>query len=209
MAEFNSEYVKNLPDTYKKSENSNNYKILNMVQGVATQLKNDTLDVFNSLDIERAEGKTLDLYGEMLGQTRGLSSDSKYRTLIKSRIMRNLMNGDYNSLMKAACMIFNCEPHEFHIAESEEAATVNVITLPLDSLNYVGLSEEQTIELINHLVPTGISVKGVALAGTFEFGNTETEYDEEKGFAISESDQSIGGYLGLLSENTNNKPLPI
>lgn len=209
MAEFNSEYVKNLPDTYKKSEDSNNYKILNTVQGTATQLKNDTEDVFNSLDIEQATGKTLDLYGDMLGQARGLSDDAKFRTLIKSRIMRNLMNGDYNSLMKAACMIFNCEPHEFHIAESDQPATVDVITLPLASLNYVGVTAEQTIELINHLVPVGINVKSISLAGTLEFSNSETDYDEEKGLAISDDDQSIGGYLGFLAENDSDKPLPI
>ena len=209
MAEFNSDYVKNLPDTYKKTEDSNNYKILNTVQGTTTQLKNDTEDVFNSLDIEQATGKTLDLYGDMLGQARGLSDDAKFRTLIKSRIMRNLMNGDYNSLMKAACMIFNCEPHEFHIAESEEPATVDVITLPVSSLNYVGLSAEQTIELINLLVPIGIYAKSISLAGTFEFGDTENEYNEEAGFAISEDNQSIGGYLGYLAENDSDKPLPI
>lgn len=208
MAEFNSEYVNNLPDTYAKSKTSNNYKILNMVQGSTTSIKEDTKDVYQSLDIEKATGKTLDLYGEMLGQSRGLADDQIYRVMIKSRIMRNLMNGDYSSFMNAACMMFNCEPSEFYIKESEEPATVDVITLPFRVLNYIGLSPEETIDLIKVLVPVGIKVGEVDLSGTFEFGSSEGEHDEDKGFSDSEVSPTIGGYLGFLSSG-NEKPLPI
>lgn len=208
MAEFNSEYVKNLPDIYKKSETSNNYKILNIVQGSAAELKEDTEKVYNSLDIEQATGKTLDLYGQMLGQARGFATDQQYRVMIKARIMRNIMNGDYNSLMKAACMMFNCDSSEFYIEESEKPATIDVITLPYRVLNYIGLSVDQTIELIKVLMPVGVEVGSVSLAGTFEFGSTDDEYDENKGFAISEADQSIGGYFGYIGSGSD-KPLPI
>lgn len=208
MAEFNSEYVKNLPDIYKKSETSNNYKILNIVQGSAAELEEDIEIVFNSLDIEQATGNTLDLYGAMLGQARGFATDQQYRVMIKARIMRNIMSGDYASLMAAACLMFNCDSSEFYIQESEKPATIDVINLPYRVLNFIGLSAEQAVELIKVLMPVGVEVGSVALAGTFEFGSTDDEYDESKGFAISEADQSIGGYFGYLGSGSD-KPLPI
>lgn len=209
MAEFNAEYVKNLPDTYAKSKTSNNYKILSIVQGTGTEIKQSIEDIHNSLDIEKATGKTLDLYGEMLGQARGFATDQQYRVMLKARIMRNVMNGDYKSLSSATCMMFGCNPDEFYIDESEKAGAVNIITVPYRVLNYVGLSADQTIELIKVLMPIGVTVDSVSLVGTFEFGESESEYDENKGMAASEADQTIGGYLGYLSQSTDEKPLPI
>lgn len=211
MSEFNSEYVKNLPDAYNKSSDSNNYKILSLFKKDISKLKKDIEDVYKSLDLEQAAGKTLDLYGDMLGQDRGFATDDQYRVMIKSKIMRNLMNGDYTSFMKATCMMFNCEPSEFYINEGEDPATVDIITLPFRVLNYIGLSAELTVELIKILIPVGIGLNSVDLSGTFEFCESESDmdYDEEKGFAISEADQSIGGYLGYLFQNDKDKPLPI
>lgn len=209
MAEFNSEYVKNLPDAFKKDEDSNNYKLLSIAQGIATEIKQDIEAVHNSLDIEQATGKTLDLYGEMLNQPRGFATDPQYRVMLKTKIMRNIMNGDYNSLITAACLMFGCDPSEFFIDESEAPATVDVITLPYRVLNYIGLTAEQVVELIGTLLPGGVTLGSVSLEGTFEFASTDSEYDENKGFAISETDQSIGGYLGYLSTNDSDKPLPI
>lgn len=211
MSEFNCEYIKNLPDAYNKSSESNNYKILNLFQYNISNFKKDIEDVYKSLDLEQATGKTLDLYGEMLGQDRGFATDDQYRVMIKSKIMRNLINGDYNSFMNATCMMFNCKPSEFYINEGEAPATVDIITLPFRVLNYIGLSAELTVELIKILMPVGIGLNSVDLSGTFEFCENESDmsYDENKGFAISESDQTIGGYLGYLFQSDKDKPLPI
>lgn len=209
MAEFNPEYVKNLPDTYCKAEDSNNYKILNTVQSIATQLRNDTEDVFNSLDVEQAIGKTLDLYGNMLGQARGLATDEQYRILIKSKINRNLTSGDLNSVIHATALMFGCKPSEIEIIETDKPATVKVTGLPYSIINYTGLSVNQTLQLFYGLVPAGITVESAEIKGTFEFATTDTEYDETKGFAISEQDQSIGGFLGEIYSSDNEHLLPI
>lgn len=208
MAEFNSEYVKNLPDTYKKSETSNNHKILSILQESAAELKEDTEKIYNSLDLEQATGKTLDLYGEMLGQSRGYATDQQYRVMIKSRVMRNLMNGDLNSVISAASLMFGCKKSEVEIIETDKPATIRIGTIPYSVINYVGLSVGQTLELIATLIPIGITVESIELQGTFEFGSTDAEYDESKGFAKSEADQSTGGYLGFIGTG-DEKPLPI
>lgn len=208
--EFKDVYVDNLPDAYRKSESSNNYKILDISQSAVNLANNDIEDIFESLDLENAYGKTLDLYGEMFNQTRGLASDAQYRVLIKSRIMRNLLNGSYNSMLKAALLIFNCNPEDFFLEESENPATVDLVVLPLASIIHSGFSASQAIQIIKLLVPIGVKVNSINLEGTFEFcdGENDSVYDENKGFAISEDDQSIGGFLGYLSSGDED-PLPI
>ena len=209
MSEFKSVYVDNLPDVYRKDTSSNNYKILNIQKIEIDGIKEDTEDVYNTLDLDQATGKTLDLYGDMLGQVRGYATDDQYRVMIKSRIVRNLMTGSLDSIINAGCLMFGCDPSEMHIIEDESPAAVKIISLPYRVINYVGLSASQVVELIIKLVPVGITVKSAELQGTFEFGTTDSEYDEEKGFAISEADQSIGGYLGYIYSAENEQPLPI
>ena len=209
MGDFKSVYVDNLPDAYRKDTDSNNYKILNIQKIEIDGIKEDTEDVYNTLDLDQATGKTLDLYGDMLGQARGFATDDQYRVMIKAKIVRNLMTGSLDSIINAGCLMFGCDPSEMHIVEDESPASVKIISLPYRVINYVGLSASQVVELIIKLVPVGITVKSAELQGTFEFGTTDSEHDEEKGFAISEADQSIGGYLGYIYSSESEQPLPI
>ena len=209
MAEFKTDYVKNLPDTYSKSTDSNNYKILNIIQGITTELNKDIDDVYKSLDIDQATGETLDLYGETVGQARGLADDIKYRVMIKSRIMRNFMNGDLNSIIESISLMFGCEKSDIKLSETNTPATVKVDSIPYNVINYIGLSVDQTLQLIATLIPVGVKIESIELSGTFEFSSTDSEYDESKGFSDSETNPTIGGYLGYLSSEENEKPLPI
>lgn len=209
MGDFKSVYVDNLPDAYRKDTDSNNYKILNIQKIEIDGIKKDTEDVYNTLDLDQATGKTLDLYGDMLGQARGYATDDQYRVMIKAKIVRNLMTGSLDSIINAGCLMFGCDPSEMHIVEDESPAAVKIISLPYRVINYVGLSASQVVELIIKLVPVGITVKSAELQGTFEFGTTDSEYDEEKGFADSETSPTMGGYLGYIYSAENEQPLPI
>lgn len=209
MGDFKSVYVNNLPDVYRKDTDSNNYKILNIQKIEVDGIKSDTEDVYNTLDLDQATGKTLDLYGDMLGQARGYATDDQYRVMIKSRIVRNLMTGSLDSIITAGCLMFGCDPNEMHIVEDSSPAAVKVISLPYRVINYVGLSVSQVIELIIKLVPVGITVKSAELQGTFEFGTTDSEYDEDKGFADSETTPTMGGYLGYIYSSESEHILPI
>ena len=87
MKEYNSlQLVKNLPDAFAKSENSNNYKLFQIIKKALADLDedlshiNDTLDINfdtrNATDEEKALfSKTLNLYGAMFNQPRGAMDD--------------------------------------------------------------------------------------------------------------------------------------
>lgn len=200
MSEFKPIYADNLPDTYRKDPDSHTYKILAIQQGQIDDIKQDIDDVYRSLDLDQATGATLDLYGDMLGQKRGFASDQQYRAMIKSVITRNLMNGDINSVIDAICLTFNCQPSSVHITEIGDTA-IKIESLPYTIITYVGLSANQTVQLIKALVPVGVTVTSTELVGTFEFGAEEGEMDENKGFD--------GGYLGELYMDDDEHPLPI
>lgn len=200
---FKYEYVENLPDAYNKQKTSNNYKILQIEQNAQAQSKNDITDIFNSLDIDKATGTTLDLYGKMYNAPRGNLDDIQYRILIKTRINQNRIDGSYESILNSICRIFNCNPDEFHMEDSESSCTVKITNIPFRVINYIGLNSKETIDLIESLIPVGISVESASFDGTFEFSKTESDYNESAGFSDIEGG-TIGGYFGILyGENSN------
>lgn len=204
---FNREEpVKNLADAFYKAESSNNRKILEIEKSASDELRAGISAVLDSLDINKATGKTLDMYGEMIGQNRGVATDEQYRFMLRSRIVRNLTNGDHNSIVAALSMIFQCEPTDFRIVEGEKPLDVQFVGLPLTAINKAGLTVDSAMQIIKEIVPVGAQVSSFMFPGTFRFGTTAMEYDEAAGFANLE--QTIGGYFGWASGDTG-PDLPI
>lgn len=196
---FNREnHVKNLPDAYKKTPTSNNAKLLDMEKFITDLLREEVKAVCDSLDIELATGATLDLYGEMLGQDRGAATDEQYRALIKSRIIRNLSGADHNSIVNAICITFGCNPSDILLTETDEKCEVTLEGIPFDAINRINIDANTAVQIIKTLMPAGVSFKSLSFHGTFEFGSTDMEYDENKGFANLE--QTIGGTLGFAPD---------
>lgn len=209
MAEYNaSNHALNLPDAYKKTKDSNNFKILEIERCQVNDFRQTLQQLSDCLDIDNATGKTLDLYGEMVGQPRGLATDDQYLIMIKARIMRTLSNGCYESIMNAICMTFGCSPSLVYIKESEQPCVVEAVSLPLDIIMRSGLTVSQTNEIVRRMLPVGVRLETSLFEGTFEFAENEGEYDEEAGFNDVENG-TMGGYFGALGEDKNETILPI
>lgn len=214
--DFNN-HVKNLPDCYAKGEQSNNYKILENERIAVNGLYTDIQDIWNSLDIDKATGATLDLYGEMLSQPRGQASDEQYKLMLKSKLLQNVAGGDYASVLNAICLTFNCEPSEVYIKENftDTTSSVAIEKLPLGVIAKSGMNTAQTIQIIKRLLPVGIEVEAFSFEGTFEFSATEDDMSVDgatKGFTDTEENMTvetaIGGYLGGIYDG-NDQELPI
>ena len=207
ITQFNREdYVKNLPDAFRKTKDSNNAKILSIAKDSLDELREAISAIYDSLDIDKATGKTLDLYGDMVDQRRGVATDEQYRAMIKSKICRNLANADHTSIVKAICVVFNCEPDEVLLVESDKPCVVTLEQLPYVALNKSNIDAPTAIKIIAGLMPAGVRLESLNFTGTFEFAATATEYDENAGFGNVE--QTIGGYLGLLSDGEGSN-LPV
>lgn len=162
----------------------------------------------NILDIDNATGETLDMYGERFGQARGNATDAQYIAMIKSKIIRALCNGSYKNIIDAICYTFGCTPKDVLITEDETPLTVHVEKVPLDKIIKAGFSSQQAEAIIKRLLPVSVTIETLQFEGTFEFGETEGEYDVEAGFGET-LDGDTGGYLGLLGSQESIGELPI
>ena len=209
MAVYNAEnHAQNLPDAYKKTKDSNNFKILEIERCAVNDFRNTLQQLEDCLDLDKATGKTLDYYGDTVGQPRGLATDEQYILMIKAKIIRNLSNGSYTSIVKGLCTTFNCEPSQVFITEAEEPCVVQAVALPLDVIEKAGLTVSQSMEIVKKMLPVGIKLETFMFEGTFEFADAEGEEDENAGFCDVEGG-TIGGYLGILTGEENEPVLPI
>lgn len=200
--------VNKLPDSYAKGQQSNNYKLLNLNEQAIADVKADAQAIFNALDILTASGHTLELYGDMVGQKRGVLNDVQYRYMILTRMGINVAQGNYETVIANAKQIFECEASDIIIRDSAKPCTVELEKFPLEVLISAGFSSTQAIAMLESLLPIGVTVDNANFDGTFEFADTADEYDEAAGFADIE--QTIGGYLGLsLGDDENSPVLPL
>lgn len=197
--------VNKLPDSYAKGKSSNNYKLLNINEQAIADAKVDAQAVVDMLDMQQATGRTLELYGEMVGQKRGALNDIQYRYMILTRIGINVVQGNYETVIDAVKNMFGCGAEQIVIRDSEKPCRVRLETFPLELLVSAGFSSKQAIAMIESILPIGVRVDDANFEGTFEFAETEGEYDEAAGFADVE--QTIGGYFGLLQGEDENSPI--
>ena len=67
MAKYNSVTpVKNLPDAFLKTPDSNNNKLLSIDRGIINTISSNLQTIFEISDIDSATGKSLDMIGEEL-----------------------------------------------------------------------------------------------------------------------------------------------
>lgn len=205
--------VERLPDCYRKDEDSNNHKLLELERLATEELRLDIKTVLDSLDLNQANGNTLDLYGDMLGQRRGLLNDEQYRYMILTRIGRNVVQGDYNSVMSTLILMFGSQAgditlDDLEIVEGERPCVVRLTKFPVYVLINAGFSSRQAVAMIESLLPVCVTLSADNFEGTFEFADTADVYDEQAGFG--NIGQTIGGYLGLYLGDDDKIPvLPI
>ena len=206
VSHFDREHpVKNLPDAYRKTPESNNRKILDVEKHAMDRMRAGLRAIFDSLDLDQATGKTLDLYGDMFDQPRGTATDDQYRVIIKARLARNLARADHDSIVRALSMTFGCDPSELILAESEGKCAVRLENLPFAKLNSSGIDAATAVQIVSRMIPVGVQLESMNFSGTFEFGTTAMEYDELAGFGNEE--QTIGGTLGyIFSDKASDLP---
>lgn len=209
MAEFYFDNLaKNLPDAYKKDINSNNYKILEIERTANVELRSVLEGISGAFDIDNASGYALDMLGKRFGQPRGRATDTQYRMMIKSKIVRGLSDGSYKSIIDAICYTFGCTINDVLITETSTPMTAKIDKVPLQSIIKAGFSTKQAEQIIKKMFPTTVALESVFFDGTFEFGASENEYDVKSGFGDVE-DRTIGGYFGWTGADESIDTLPI
>lgn len=169
--------VKRLPDAYFKGTDGNNYKLLHLNELAINVFSKDLTDVLNCLSIMQATGKTLDLYGETVGQKRGALNDIQYRLMILIKIGKNISQSDYNSVIELLTQIFNCKKGDIILKDVDRLTTsecvgVKIEKFPLKVLGNAGFNGVQAVTLIEQLLPVCVKLSSDSnFEGTFELGD--------------------------------------
>lgn len=102
---FFEQLLEKLTDVYNKSPASAVSKIIRILSDELDEV-NQTLETVEEWrDIDQAEGKTLDLIGQNVGQTRNNLTDEQLRLYIKTKIRANLSKGDIETINELARLI--------------------------------------------------------------------------------------------------------
>lgn len=208
MKFFQEDYIKNLPDCYNKDPTSNNYKILQLLKYDAEKFQSTLQELWDCLDLDKAAGHTLAMYGDMVGQSRGLASDEQFKILIKTKIARNRCESNYKSVIDCICRVLDCQPSEMLIEELDAPCSVRLVDVPLDKIIGADLTPNQFSQIVATLLPAGVSLEIGSFSGTLVFSDEEMEASRDTGFCQNEGD-NYGGTFGLLGDEGDSAVLPI
>ena len=203
--------AKRLPDAYRKDPESNNWKLIALNEGAFADVKADIAAMEEALDMNIATGETLDLIGDSLLQHRGAMSDDQFRYIIRSRIARNFVGGDYESVLQSIRNVFLSPPQSIVLDDAGPGEVV-ITRLPFGELVKAGLSAYQAIELIEALLPVGVRVLAQNFEGTFTTVARYEPDDAAEKVGCSEAvpeEERTGGYLGFAFGEDENTPIPL
>lgn len=163
--------TKKMPDAYAKNTESNLYKLLQLVNLLQNDARIDLKCIDKSRDIYNSSGKTLDKYGEMVGEPRNGVTDEQYRTKILSRIARLITGSDYYSVKSAIAMIFGVDSSDISLSEGDMSVTVNGLTIEM--LENSGYKSREIEKMISGLIPAGVELVSTKYAGTMKLLSDE------------------------------------
>ncbi|WP_313893847.1 hypothetical protein [Psychrobacillus sp.] len=206
--------IKRFADYFAKHPTSNLSKLISIFSDELVELEKTNKQILLWRDIEKAQGKALDLIGENVIQDRGVATDEVYRILLKSKMARNLSDGTINTIIQVISIALSTDPSTIKIVEKwndvneAEPAAIKLIELPLTKINEAGLDPMNFVRIVQKTVAAGVKVGVIELSGTFEFGDESNAIDNMKGFG-DVNDESIGGYLGAVYIPATDQELPI
>ena len=205
-----SKNVKHLSDAWNKEQTGNNAKMLSLNEGSVSTLRAVFKQLYDCLDIEQATGKTLDYYGDAVGQKRGDLSDDKFRVLILYRAAVNVSGVDYQSVVDNIINVLGCSASNFTLKEMQDEgqpATVKITDMPYSLLDRIRFTSAEIFQIVKLLLPIGVNLDFAGLDGTFEFCS-EADYvlvDNDKSFA--DEALTVGGTWGMVIGQDDQLPL--
>ncbi|WP_426353645.1 hypothetical protein [Exiguobacterium sp. R-39] len=207
--------MRSLTESYTKNPNSNVGKLILLVSGQMEDLEETLKKVETWRDINQAEGATLDLLAENVGQMRGLATDEVLRILIRARVARNLSNGTMDGIINSLAVTLNTSADNIRIKElyddplAPEPAAIVITGLPIEVINQSGMTAVQFGKITQRVVASGVRVAAIDLSGTFSFSSRYdvSETDTATGFAPTT--QATGGTLSGSFDPDDEIVLPI
>lgn len=150
-------------DHFRKDEESNTHKLMQLFSDELQLLEETNNRIIEWRNIDKAEGKALDLIGQNVVQPRGTTNDERYRIMLKTKIARNLADGTINGLIKAMAYALQLDMSEIEITELwellDEPAAIGLEALPPEKIKDAGFTQEQFYQLLKTLIAAGVRLR--------------------------------------------------
>ena len=160
MAKINYDnLIENLPDSFAKDTDSNNYKLLQIKTHTTSKLLSDLKLMSDMLNMDNAFGYTLDnWYGKRVNLKRGAATDTQYLIQLKAKIMQNTSDGSFPKLVEALAYMFQCSENEILLASSETENAIRIKGIPLKNIEDAHFTTNQLLKLIRCLLAINVKV---------------------------------------------------
>ncbi len=174
--------AKNLPDTFRQDETSNNYLLLKLASNSAERVEAALSEIRDSRDVTTAEGSTLDIFGAAFGVERRGRTDEAYRIIIRAEIAKTLCTGEYSDIRRCLAMLLQCTEGEIVIHDRVGAVGVREMRVPLAGLQQSGLTNVEILTILDDMLPGGVGIDYAILSGTFTYTAHGRGEDRKKGY---------------------------
>lgn len=194
------ELVKLLSTAFRKDEDSNNYKLLKIIDSEFTNIEQAISDVKNSHFVDYASGKSLDYIASLFNVRRKQNeTDDHFRARIKlafSKITNMATIPDIKEILAATLQTSTSRVRVRDRYDVEPAFFEVWVWAP--DLTAAGLTLEEFQTLIGVIKPAGTRIQAFQ-QGTFTHRSVNDTSDPAKAYNdLANSNPLAGTYAGLL-----------
>ena len=194
------ELIKLLSTAFRKDQDSNNYKLLKVIDSEFTNIERIINDIKNAHFVDLAEGKSLDYIASLFNVKRKQNeSDDHFRARIKLAFSKISDMATINDLKEIIAVTLQTETSRIKIEDRYDLEpALFYLYVYLQDLNNSGLTLDEFKTLIRVIKPAGVSVKTFQL-GTFTYRSVSDTSDPAKGYNdLANSNPDAGTYAGLI-----------
>lgn len=191
------ELIKLLSTAFRKDPDSNNYKLLKVIDSEFSTIEQTISDIKNAHFVDFATGKSLDYIASLFNIRRKLNeSDEHFRTRIKLAFSKITNTATINDIKEIIAATLNTTTDRVVVKDDYPAAIQ--LWLWLQDLNNAGLTLDELKELLKAIKPAGVGLSAFQ-QGTFTYRTAGETSDPSKGYNdLANSNPDAGTYAGLL-----------
>jgi len=192
--------VRLLSTAFRKDPDSNNYKLLKIIDSEYSNIEQAINDIKNAHFVDLATGKSLDYIASLFNVRRKQNeTDDHFRARIKLAFSKISNMATINDIKEIIAAALNTKTSRVRVRDRYDLeAALFEVWIWLQDLNNAGLTLEEFQELIKAVKPAGVQVKAYQ-QGTFTYRSIGETSDPTKGYNdLANSNPDAGTYAGLL-----------
>jgi len=195
-----NELISKLSTAFRKDSDSNNYKLLSILDSEFQSIEQTISDIKNAHSVDYASGKSLDYIGQLFNIRRQQNeTDEHYRTRIKISFSKLTEMATIKDIKEVVAAALKTTTSRVRVNDRYDIEPAYLdVWVWLQDLNNIGLTVEELKDLLQAIKPAGVKLDTKQF-GTFEYRSAADTSDPTKGYNdLANSNPDAGTYAGLL-----------